>query len=202
MTRIPTRFTAIAAVLLASLGVAGAMAVASDPPTERQRIAALAPGLDELVPAFARQQRESDKLPDNATQALEAFDDAQPGEDPSLSRRLAFSSGREAYVWPRANGVCYTTVTGAGCLPSALLARRGVALAVSFTSESPLVQVFGLAEPGIDRVEFRLKARKDPVVAKVTAGAFSIELPTDPVRASWTNPDGTPGSQDGLVPRP
>jgi hypothetical protein len=202
MTRIPIRFSAIAAGLLASLGVAGAMAVASDPPTERERIAAVAPGLADLVPAFARQQRESDKLPDDAMQALETFDDSQPGEDPSLSRRLAFSSGREAFVWPRANGVCYTTVTGAGCVPSALLARRGVVLAVSFSSESPVVQVFGLAEPGIDRVEFRLKGRSEPIVAKVTAGAFDIELPSDPVRASWTNPDGSPGSQDRLVPRP
>jgi hypothetical protein len=134
--------------------------------------------------------------------ALEQFEDRQPGEDPSLSRRLTLSPDVDAFVWPLTNGLCYSTAAGAGCVPTRLLRRNGVVVATSFTSDSPIVQVFGLAAPGIERVEFRLNGTGETVAAEVAAGAFYIELMNDPRSASWTNPDESTGTQKGLVPRP
>src|SRR6185503_18821845 len=111
-----TRIFAIAAALLAALVTGAAFALAGgddslDVPTpgtdDRRAIDALAPDLSSLVSAFRREQQPDD-VSVGSDAALANLDDAQPGEDPRLSRRLDLSDGTHAYMWPMADGVCWS----------------------------------------------------------------------------------------------
>jgi hypothetical protein len=199
-----TGFLAALALVSSALVAGVVLAAATDNGERKSQLGSVAygPDLAELIDAFARVERSHDELPGDFAAALAATGDAQPGEDPARSRRLDLPGDKDAFLWPASGGVCYASAGPAGCIPTAILDANGVVLSTSSSSHSPTVKVFGLAKSGVETVELRLGNGNPPIVAEVSDNAVYVELQSDPLIAVWTNPDGTPGSQGGLVPRP
>jgi hypothetical protein len=154
----------------------------------------------EQMSAFRRAQVPADKMPGDPVADLEESGDRQVSENPLLARRFDVGADKQAYAWPMADGVCYASPGPAGCVPTALLEQRGASIATSFTTDSRVVRVFGLAVDGVKAVELDLTDGRT-VTAPVRGGAFYVELASDPLQARWTMPDGSVATQSSLVMR-
>src|SRR5215210_5360669 len=127
MARSATALVAVASVFgiaLASCGreePATRVAYASTADADRADVERVSPELPGLVSEFRRARTETDNMPGDPVAALEESGDAQPGEDPALSRRLELAGGDHSYAWPMKNGVCYSWPAATGCSPTTLL---------------------------------------------------------------------------------
>ncbi|MDQ3933019.1 MAG: hypothetical protein M3340_00120 [Actinomycetota bacterium] len=125
--------------------------------------------------------------------------DVQPGENPGITRRLALGGGHTALVWLRRRGVCYGSPGPAGCFPTRVLRERGVVFGAKGASDRTTVRMFAIARDAIDEVTFTLRGGAT-VTVPVADNGLLVDLPRPPVEARWRNPDGSIGSQRGLVP--
>jgi hypothetical protein len=193
------------AVVLSSCGSeerATRLAFASGADADRTDVERVSPELPELVNSFRRARSETDNMPGDPVAALRQSGDAQPGEDPALSRRLELAGGQHAYAWPMRNGVCYSWPAATGCSPTAVLAEKGVLVGTSYVSESegnlsgrpPGWQVFALARDGIGELRLALRDGSE-ITREVTNNGVLISLLTAPTKARWQNLDGTEGIQ-------
>jgi hypothetical protein len=98
----------------------------------------------------------ADTMPGDTAETLKQSGDAQPGEDPSQSRRIDLG-GRPVYLWKMHGGVCFTSPGGDGCVPTQHIVRRGITLSVSgelrrddMTYEH--ATLFGIVRDGVDAV--------------------------------------------------
>jgi hypothetical protein len=125
--------------------------------------------------------------------------DVQPGENPGITRRLALGGGHTALAWIRRRGVCYGSPGPAGCFPTGVLRERGVVFGAKGASDRTTVRVFAIARDAVDEVTFTLQGGQT-VTVPVADNGLLVDLPHPPVEARWRNPDGSIGSQRGLVP--
>ncbi len=87
-----------------------------------------------------------------------------------------------------------------GCVATADLRKRGAQLSTMFQSEDPTVTVFGLVAAGVHGVTIAL-ADGTSLTPEIVDDAFVLTTKSDPLRATWTNPDGGAGKQEPLVVR-
>lgn len=190
----------VAIVLGVSVGVAyGGGEQARDPAAQRAAVQSKAPDLPNLVRAFQRDQNASDRIPGDPVADLEASGTLQDGEDPTLARRLAVSKD-PVWVWPANGRACYAFAGAGGCVPTAELRKRGVLISTAFQSSDAAVVLFGLVAPGVRDLKVAL-TDGSVLTPKVVDDAFTLTTTSDPLRATWTSPDGAAGTQEPLVVR-
>jgi len=195
-------FTKIGACALSALFIAAALAAAGtnganpgDSDADRGATEELSPKLADHVAAFRLPQTAADVIPGDPAANLEHLDDARPGETPELSRRLDVADGRYFYAWPERDGICRSAYGAGSCSPVWLLEQRGVLVGTyEHIDTQPKVHVYGVARDGIETVEFTL-ADGSSLTARIRDNGLMITLPTRPIAARWTNPDGTSGGQ-------
>jgi hypothetical protein len=201
------------AATVAILGLLGA-ALAVGAPTDEgarapapadHRVAAIAPKLPELVGAFHREQVSSDRLAGGPGDAVDAAD-RQPGEAPELARKVGTAGGHPIYLWPATDAVCLSHAWSGGCIPTALLARKGAVVGTRFVASSaetgePVRQAVVLARDGVSEVEIRT-ADGQAVTVDTAANAAIVNLPAAAVAAAWHGVDGSRETQNlqGTVP--
>jgi hypothetical protein len=160
--------------------------------TDRVVVDALAPGLADLVTAFRRRQSAEDILPGgDPVEALKQIGDAQPGEAPTLARRLQPMGGGHVYVWPMADGVCaqWDSAITCGTIPD--LRDDGALLGFTYTGgESARWDLLALVNDGIDKISIRLKNGQQ-VTPAVADNSVLVTLSVPPVEVRWMKPDGT-----------
>ena len=184
----------------------GAVATAGDEAhpqaasTDRAAVAAVAPEAPGLIAAFRRDQRSADRLPGNPHGSLVGAGEAQPAEQPGMARRLAFANGRSVHIWPKAHGVCYGADGGGGCFDTAFLRERGIAVGTSYSSDTDVVRVYGIARDGIGSVAFTLGDGRN-VEVPVRDNGFVADVPR-PKALTWQNVDGTTERQSTFVLAP
>ena len=200
------RWRPAAAAALAALLASGALATAGDEQhpeaasSDRAAVAAVSPDAPALIAAFRRDQTGQDRLPDDAHASLVAAGEAQPGEQPGMARRLAFANERRLHVWPKAYGLCFGQGGSGGCFDTSVLRAQGMAVATSFSSETAVVRVYGIARDGIASATFTLGDGRR-VEVPVRDNGFIADVP-DPELLTWRNVDGSPGSHSTFVPPP
>jgi hypothetical protein len=199
------RRVALASLIGAGTGVAVGVTLSfagdssappSSTPAERKQsaVVALAPDLPELVQAFDRPQVASDVIPGgDPLEALKDVGSVRPGETPRLSRRLDVAGDARVYAWPATDAICYAWAGASVCSDTALLDKNGVLVGTS-SNTGPEVDAIALARNGIGSVTFRL-ADGHELDARLTDNAAVVSLPEPPAEASWTNPDGSEGTQ-------
>ena len=191
--------------LAAALG-GGAIATAGDEAhpeatsTDRAAVALIAPEAPGLIAAFRRDQTASDRMPGDPHDALAGVGEAQPGEQPGMSRRLAFAGGRGLHVWPKAHGLCYGADGGGGCFDTSFLRERGIAVGTSYSSETAVVRVYGIARDGIESATFTLADGRE-VAVPIRDNGFIADVP-DPRALTWKDVDGSTERQSTFVLAP
>ena len=206
--RRPGRRSAWAGGMLgaAALMAGGAIATAGDdshpraPSADRAAVTVISPDAPALVAAFRRDQRAEDRMPGDPHDALVGVGEAQPGEQPSMSRRLSFADGRSIHVWPKAYGICYGADGGGGCFDTSFLRNRGMAVGTSYSSETDVVRVYGIARDGVESAAFTLGDGRRVQVA-IRDNGFIADVP-DPQALTWTNVDGSTETQTTFVLAP
>jgi hypothetical protein len=148
----------------------------------------IAPGLSELVAAFRRGQTSMD-IAHGSSEALTDLGDRQPGEEPSLSRRLDLPEEQHAYLWPMRDGLCWSADLAGGCAPLALLREHGALIAFSTEADKPGMWIFVRARDGIDSVSFRFPGG-GTVSRKLEDNGLIAQFDSVPVEATWRNVDG------------
>jgi hypothetical protein len=193
-------FTSLAGAVLTSCGneepvTRDAYAGSADP--DRAAVERVSPELPQLVSEFRRARNEADSIPGDPAAALQQTGDAQPGEDPALSRRLELAGGRHTYAWPMENGVCYSWPGAVGCTPTAVLAQKGVLVGTGYVSaganpagKAPEWQVFALARDGISELHLALVDGSE-ITREIRNNGVLVTLPNAPTEARWQNPNGT-----------
>jgi hypothetical protein len=194
-----------AATLAGLLGV-GAIATADDDlhpaasSTDRAAVSAISPDAPALIAAFRRDQTAEDRLPGDPHASLVSAGEAQPGEQPGMARRLAFADGRRLHVWPKAYGLCFGADGSGGCFDTSLLRARGMAVATSFSTDTAVVRVYGMARDGIETATFTLGDGRE-VAVPVQDNGFIADVP-DPEALVWRNIDGSLERHSTFVPPP
>ena len=148
-------------------------------------------GLGHALSVFRRAQRAGDVMP-GAGAAIAAAGDRQPGEDPSLGRRQDVAGGQTAYLWPKADGICYASPGPSGCFPVTILQERGVVLGTAGRSGAPETRVYGIVVDGIREVNFDLDGGQR-ITVPVKDNGLLADFAARPLQASWRNADGTIG---------
>jgi hypothetical protein len=174
-------------------------AYASSADPDRAAVERVSPELPELVSEFRRARNEADSIPGDPVAALRQTGDAQPGEDPTLSRRLELADGQRSYAWPMRNGVCYSWPGAVGCTPTAVLAQKGVLVGTGYVSaeanpagKAPEWQVFALARDGISELRVALHDGSE-ITREIRNNGVLVTLSKAPTEARWQNPNGTIG---------
>jgi hypothetical protein len=193
-----TRTSAAALLALTSVaGVALTSCGSADP--DRAAVERVSPELPELVSEFRRARNEADSIPGDPVAALRQTGDAQPGEDPTLSRRLELADGQRSYAWPMRNGVCYSWPGAVGCTPTAVLAQKGVLVGTGYVSaeanpagKAPEWQVFALARDGIRELRVALHDGSE-IAREIRNNGVLVTLSQAPTEARWQNANGTIG---------
>jgi hypothetical protein len=193
----------LAGVTASMLLAGAAVALAGDdsggvPSPERAAVALIAPDAPDLIAAFRRDQRADDRMQGDPQASLKRLGEAVPGEQPALARRLRFAEERSVHVWPHSGGVCYASDGSGGCFPTKLLRERGIVVGSTFSTETSVVRVFGIARDGIDSATFTLADGRHVSVA-IRDNGFVADVPA-PEALEWTNPDGSDGLEEQLVP--
>jgi hypothetical protein len=88
-----------------------------------------------------------------------------------------------------------------GCAETSDPSERGAIFLANIQSPDPTVQMFGLVAPGVHDLTITL-ANGETISPEVTDDGFALTTTSDPIRATWTKPDGSEGHQDRLVVRP
>jgi hypothetical protein len=191
--------SSVVGVALASAGQEERRTYPSPADRDRAAVERTSSELPQLVGEFRRARHQDDRMPGDPVEGLKDLGDAQPEENPGLSRRLALAGGQYVYAWPMRDGVCYSTDGGGGCVPTALLAEKGLAVGTSYLSErarpegaGPKWQVFALARDGVDELRLTLRDGSE-ITRAIQSNGVLITLDTAPVEARWRNPDGTAG---------
>jgi hypothetical protein len=177
-------FIAVLAAVLVLIdgGTGGAEAAGVDPETRA------------TLGVFRSARTQADQLPDDLRTALQAADETQTGENPSLSRRVQHAGG-VAYVWPMAGGVCHSSPAGGGCVPTRSIRDRGVDIGVQSVLDLRArtyaeVRLFGIARDGVASVRVTLHNGEERT-AIVRANTFLIlDLRDRPAAVSWTDETG------------
>ena len=185
------------------------LASSSGADADRTDVERVSPELPELLSAFRRPRLESDNMPGDPVTALRESGDAQPGEDPALSRRLELPDGKHSYAWPMTNGVCYSWPGATGCSPTSVLANKGVLVGTSYVSDAesdlsgrpPGWQVFALARDGISQLRLTLRDGSE-ISREVRNNAVLVSLSIGPTAAHWQDSDGAEGTQPLAGPSP
>jgi hypothetical protein len=186
--------------LAAALVSVGALAIVLLIATTGGRGQARAQAFDPAIPAtlgvFAGERDSRDDLPGDPVAVLRRAGDAQKGEDPSLSRRVDVAgSTRPAFLWPMADGVCYSAPEGgSGCAPIARIRDEGVEVAVSSAIrrsdlEYLYARVFGIARDGIDAVTLGFADGRE-LRADVRDNVFFAALTDMPNEVRWQDSRG------------
>jgi hypothetical protein len=135
----------------------------------------------------------ADTMPGDTAEALKQSGDAQPGEDPSESRRIDLG-GRPVYLWKMHGGVCFTSPGGDGCVPIQHIVQRGISLSVSgelrrsdMTYEH--ATLFGIVHDGVDVVRVA-KADGSEIEVPVKENVFAVQLEDVPAAVRWDDADG------------
>jgi len=167
----------------AAAGGGSAEAQAGDPETRA------------LLGIFRESATAADEMPGDPASDLRASGDAQPGEDPTQSRRIDGIAAEPLYLWPKDGGVC---ASWGNCVPTSLLEKKGVAVSTSF---GHAYRVAGIARDGIDEVTVTTKGGRE-LNAPVRENAFWLDLGQDvPLSITWRHPDGARETQADLVPK-
>jgi hypothetical protein len=197
------RWVAIALVATAA-ATAGAVSL---PSRNHDNAIAGPPEIDQatqsLIAAFRREQTPYDVMPGNPVAALRETGDAQPGEDPSQSRRVHLpGASRPAYLWPMSAGVCHSAPSGGiGCAPTEAIQERGVALSVRSNIDPErgtyaFAKIFGIARDGIDAVTFRFSDETTRTV-NVQQNLLYVRFDDMPVEFAWSD-----GANEHAEPMP
>lgn len=149
-----------------------------------------------LIAAFRREQTPADVMPGDPASALRQTGDAQPGEDPSQSRRVDLpGAARPAYLWPMDGGVCHSAPNGGiGCVPSDVIRDLGVVLSVRSNVDPErgtykFAKVFGIAQDGIEAVTFGFEDGSEQTV-EVDDNVLYAEFGDMPTGFSWSDDRG------------
>jgi hypothetical protein len=187
------------AVALASAGGEEPQTYPTPADTDRAAVERVSPMLPQLFGEFRRARHQSDRMPGDPVGALQELGDAQPEENPALSRRLDLSGGQHVYAWPMRDGVCYSSEGGGGCIPTALLAEKGVFVGTGYLSQRARPegagaewQLFALARDGISELRVTLHDGSE-ISRAIQSNGVLITLATAPVEARWQNLDGKAG---------
>lgn len=197
------------ALLAVIAGVAGGLAIdivrdREDAPAPHRAVQASAE-LKRLMAVFRRPQRAEDRLPARVVREFPASGDLQPGENLRGARRIDLGAGGAAFVWPKADGVCYGTRGPSGCFPTSLLERLGAVLAsrsrYTLAGRPEQLSVFAVVADGVRTVRFTLDDRSD-VTVRVRDNALWADFHRRPVEARWKDRDGRRHTMADPVPPP
>ena len=191
--------SSVAGVALASAGGEERSAYPTPADTDRAAVERVSAKLPQLLGEFRRARHQSDRMPGDPVGALQSLGDAQPEENPALSRRLDLSGDQHVYAWPMRDGVCYSSDGGGGCIPTALLEERGVFVGTGYLSEHARPdgtgrewQLFAIARDGISELRVTLQDGSE-ISRAIQNNGILLRPPTAPVEARWQNLDGTAG---------
>lgn len=187
----PRKLAAITATLLLLAG--GTTVVVGDGDTAEA--GAVDGELRATLGVFREVRTAGDDLPGNPVEALSRAGDLQPGESIGLSRRVPYEAG-DAFLWPMNGGVCHTSPAGSGCVPTRVVAEKGLAVGVqaeldlrSRTYED--ARVFGIARDGIAAVRLRLHDGRTVSTAVRQNTFLALDLPDRPAEVTWSDDGGT-----------
>lgn len=184
----------VALAVLAALAISLSLTAAGG---DEARAQAIDPEIEATLGAFRRERRAQDELPGDPVATLRRTGDAQPGEDPSLSRRVDVAGSiRPAFLWPMASGVCYSAPRGgSGCIPIARIRGNGVEVAVNSAIRRKdlrylYVRVFGITRDGVTAVTLGFAGGRE-VQAEVHDNVFFADLSDMPDEVRWQDSRGS-----------
>jgi hypothetical protein len=170
----------VAVVTIAALTTLAIAPLGGDEPgSDSATAGGASPALTELLAVFRRPRTTADELPRDPLAELRSTGDAQPGEDPTNSRRVELPPGN-VYLWPMDGGVCRSWGTSGGCFPIGVLRTRGVGVATSLirdpdTGAIDRLEVSGIAIDGIRDVRL-IRSGGPDIPVPVTDNAFWVDL--------------------------
>jgi hypothetical protein len=175
-----------------------------DAPAPHRAVQA-SPELKRLMAVFRRPPRAADRLPARVVEEFSAIGDLQPGENLRGTRRIDLGAGGAAFVWPKADGVCYGTLGPSGCFPTSLLERLGAVLSsrsrYTLTGRPEQLSVFAVVADGVRTVRFTLDDRSE-VAVRVRGNALWSDFDRRPVKARWKDRSGRRHTMADPVPPP
>jgi hypothetical protein len=200
-SRLPQiRFRLTTAFVLAGavIGAVSVLAAVDDEDGGQAHAGAVDLQTQETLGVFRQARTSADDQPGDPAADLRAVGDAQPGEDPTQSRRVDLPTGT-VYVWPMTGGVC---ASFGNCIPVSYLRKEGVALTtqshVRDAGAYDYVRVFGIARDGVSEVRFVLDSGKE-VAIPVRSNVFSADFGSDwPHEMRWDDDTGNHRESTGV----
>jgi hypothetical protein len=194
------RATGLALVAAVIVGVAIGASRIEAPQAEAQAVGAELRG---TLAIFEGGRTATDDVPGDPAADLQRLGSAQPGENPSASRRAALSlRGSPAYLWPMTGGVCSSW---GNCVPVSYIRSHGIALstevAVAPDGSYTEVQLAGIVRDGIGEVRFLL-ADGDEVSVPVRDNVFWVDMTerARPTEMRWDDAAGPHTRPTGIAP--
>jgi hypothetical protein len=194
------RATGLALVAALIAGVVIGVSRIEAPHAEAQ---AVSPELRGTLGIFRDERTAADVVPGDPAADLQRLGSAQPGENPSASRRVVLPlRASAAYLWPMKGGVCSSW---GNCVPTSYIREHGIALstdvAVGRDGSYTEVQLAGMVRDGIREVRFLL-ADGDLVSVPVQDNVFWVDLTGQarPTEMRWDDVGGSHARTTGIGP--